>query len=41
MHSTWNANTLDQGFGDHKMMVGELIHADAAKNALKNGILDV
>lgn len=27
--------------GDHKLIVGEIIHADAASDALKEGLLDV
>jgi len=27
--------------GDHKIVVGEVIHADTAKNILKDGLLDV
>jgi flavin reductase (DIM6/NTAB) family NADH-FMN oxidoreductase RutF len=27
--------------GDHKLIVGEIIHADVAKDALKDGLLDV
>lgn len=27
--------------GDHKLVVGEILHADVAKNAIKDGLMDV
>ena len=36
MQSNWIKDS-----GDHKIVVGEVIHADAARNILKDGLLDV
>lgn len=30
-----------KGSGDHKLVVGEVVHADVAENALKDGLIDV